>query len=58
VVETGPVLSGDCHCCHGREDVGGGCIPGKAAGAAENGEVHGRAGGPVMAGGGGGGGGP
>jgi hypothetical protein len=45
VVETGPVLSGDGHCCHGREGV--------ATGVTENDEVHGRAGRPVMTGGGG-----
>jgi hypothetical protein len=56
VVETGPVLSGDGHCCHDREDVGGGysCNPGNTTGVTKNGEVHGRASGPVMTGGGGG----
>jgi hypothetical protein len=49
------MLSGNDHCCHGRDDVDGGysCNPGNATGVAENGEVHGRAGGPVMTGGGG-----
>ena len=46
---------GACHCGHDREVVGGGW---NAAGAAENGEYHGRAGGPVVAVSGGGCGGP
>jgi hypothetical protein len=50
------MLSGDCHCCHSRDDVGGGCsyTPGNAAETVENGEGHGMAGWPVMVGGGGG----